>query len=262
MKVLHLFMFLLFVIGLLLLMTSFTAYSKLDDTCRSDGLRSKLRLSICIGTVLVTLSIGYMVCLNKGGCKCDFGERSDWKIYSMLGVLMVMGGGLLALTIGIKNDAKKDGCHIDLGSIPDILIGLSIAQIIIPIAYIVYIVTNLPKNKKTKNDEEEEEEEDDDESLALEAESRREAIDKRRKIRYKASIAKKEEELSKVNDRIENARSRGKSNPKDKAKRDLLAKQIKEESKQMSSIGSSSISDSSKDDDDDDDGPSLPAWLK
>ena len=235
MKLLHLFMFFLFVVGLLLIITTFTAYSKLDATCTSDSLRGKLRWAIGIGTTFVTLAIGYMVCLTKEGCKCDFGERSDWKIYTMLAVLMGMGGGLLALTIGIKNDVNSADCHIDLGGVPDILMALSIAQLVIPALYIIYIaVKGLPKGK-TKKDENEDEEADD-ESLALEAESRREAIDNRRRSRYKKSIAKKEEELSSVQDKIEQARSRGKSNPKDKAKRDLLVKQLKEENSELSEI--------------------------
>lgn len=260
MKLLHLFMFFLFVVGLLLIITTFTAYSKLDATCTSDSLRGKLRWAIGIGTTFVTLAIGYMVCLKKEGCKCDFGERSDWKIYTMLAVLMGMGGGLLALTIGIKNDVNSADCHIDLGGVPDILMALSIAQLVIPVLYIIYIaVKGLPKGKtkKDENEDENEDEEDDDESLALEAESRREAIDNRRRSRYKKSIAKKEEELSSVQDKIEESRSRGKSNPKDKAKRDLLIKQIKDENSELSEIGSSvSGSDDSRSS-----GPSAPPWL-
>ena len=213
MKLLHLFMFFLFVVGLLLIITTFTAYSKLDATCTSDSLRGKLRWAIGIGTTFVTLAIGYMVCLTKEGCKCDFGERSDWKIYTMLTVLMGMGGGLLTLTIGIKNDVNSADCHIDLGGVPDILMALSIAQLVIPVLYIIYIaVKGLPKGKtkKDENEDENEDEEDDDESLALKAESRREAIDNRRRSRYKKSIAKKEEELSSVQDKIEESRSRGK----------------------------------------------------
>lgn len=258
MKLLHLFMFFLFVVGLLLIITTFTAYSKLDATCTSDSLRGKLRWAIGIGTTFVTLAIGYMVCLTKEGCKCDFGERSDWKIYTMLAVLMGMGGGLLALTIGIKNDVNSADCHIDLGSVPDILMALSIAQLVIPVLYIIYIaVKGLPKGKTTKKKDEEDDEEDDDESMALEAESRREAIDNRRRSRYKKSIAKKEEELSYVQDKIEEARSRGKSNPKDKAKRDLLIKQLKEYNSELSEIGSS-VSES---DDSRSSGSSAPPWL-
>ena len=260
MKLLHLFMFFLFVVGLLLIITTFTAYSKLDATCTSDSLRGKLRWAIGIGTTFVTLAIGYMVCLTKEGCKCDFGERSDWKIYTMLAVLMGMGGGLLALTIGIKNDVNSADCHIDLSGVPDILMALSIAQLVIPVLYIIYIaVKGLPKGKtkKDENEDENEDEEDDDESLALEAESRREAIDNRRRSRYKKSIAKKEEELSSVQDKIEESRSRGKSNPKDKAKRDLLVKQLKEENSQLSEIGSS-VSES---DDSRSSGSSAPPWL-
>ena len=253
MNLLHLFMFMLFIIGLLLIIATFTAYSKLDSTCTSDGLRAKLRWAIGLGTTLFTLAIGYMVCIVKEGCKCDFGQRADWKIYTMLTVLMTMGGGLLALTIGIKKDVKSNGCKIDLGGITDVLMALSIAQLVIPVLYIIYIIwKNLQKGKKEKGDEDEDEE-DDDESLAIEADSRREAIDNRRKSRYKKNIAKNEEDLSNINDKIERSRSRGKSIPKDKQKRDLLVKKLREENLRLSEIGSAIVEDSG--------GPSIPSWL-
>ena len=257
MNLLNLFMFSLFVIGLLLIITAFTADSKLDVTCTSNSLRGKLRWAIGIGTTFVTLAIGYMVCLKKEGCSCDFGERTDWKIYTMLAVLTGMGGGLLVLTIGIKNAVNSDDCHIDLGVVPDVLMALSIAQLVIPTLYIIYIATKgLQKGKKK---EEEEWEEEDDESIALEAESRREAIDNRRRARYKKIIAKKEEQLSVVRDKIEQARARGKSNPKYKAKRDLLVKQLKEEKSELSDIGSSVNED---DGSGSSGGVSVASWLK
>jgi hypothetical protein len=242
----------LFVIGFLLIITTFTAYSKLGSKCTSDGLRSKLRWAIGLGTTFVTVAIGYTVCITRDGCYCDFGDRASWKIYTMLVTLMGMGGGLLALTIGINSDLKKDGCTVDLGITTDMLMGLSIAGMVIPAMYIAYIVvTGMPKGSSSKNnvnEDGEDGEEEDDESLALEASSRREAIDARRKARYNKSIAKKEEKLSVVRDKIEKALERGKSNPADKRKRDLLVKQLKAENSALSSVGSSVGGDSSDDD--------------
>jgi hypothetical protein len=115
---------------------------------------------------------------------------------------------------------------------------ISIIQLVIPVLYITYIsVKKSAQNSKKKKNEEEEE--DDDETIALEAVSRREAIDNRRRSRYKKSIAKYEEQLSIVRDKIETSKSRGKSNPKDKASRDLLVRKLKEENSELSDVGSS-----------------------
>jgi hypothetical protein len=245
MNLFHIFMFIMFVIGLLLIITTFTAYSKLEDTCKSDGLRSKLRWAIGIGTTLVALSIGYTVCVVKDGRICNFGERANWKIYTMLSLLFCMGVGLLILTVGIKNDIKSEGCDIDLGSVPDILMVISIIQLIVPLLYMTYIIVKKSAQGSENegvdvDDEDDDEEEDDDESLALEASSRREAIDKRRRSRYNKSIANYNEKLSSVLDKIELSKSRGKINRKDVSERDLLVSKIKKENTELSSIGSSS----------------------
>jgi hypothetical protein len=237
MKLLHLFMFLLFVIGILLIITTFSAYGKLKDKCGSDGLRNKLRWAIVLGTTLVTLSLGYIVCINKSNCSCSFGE--GWKIYSLLTILAILGGGLLVLTLGIKKDLKKDGCDIELGMIPMVLMILSISQIILPIIYIFYI-TKLGSPKKEKK---EEDEEDDDNSLALEAESRMMAVNSRRKARINKSIATKREKLVYVLDNIEKARDRKKA-PKieDISTKDRLSKEISKANSELKSIQNSSNS--------------------
>ena len=80
-------MFLLFVIGILLIMVTFSAYSKLGSGCRSKDLRTKLRWAIGIGTTFVTISMGYTICVSREGCSCDFGERANWKIYIMLYII-------------------------------------------------------------------------------------------------------------------------------------------------------------------------------
>jgi hypothetical protein len=231
-------MFLMFIIGLLLIITTFFAYYKLDNTCKSDALRIKLRLAISLGTMFATIAIGYMICLTKKAYKCDV-SRSNLKTYTMLTLFMVVGGGLLALTIGIKNDIKKTGCKIDLGIIPSVLMGLSIAQMVIPVLYMIYITVKKDDVNKSQDSVSEEEEEDDDDSLAMKSKSLRGAIDDRRRARYKKNIAKNEADLSVVRDKIEQAKSRGKSNYKDKEKRDLLVAKLKTENRELSEIGSS-----------------------
>jgi hypothetical protein len=245
MNILHIFMFTVFVIGLLLIITAFTAYSKLKNTCTSDSLRSKLRWAIGIGTSIVVLSIGYTVCLKKAGSTCDFGERTEWKMYIMLLSLFCIGVGLLTLTIGIKKDIKSKGCDIDLGIIPDILMVISIIQLIIPVLYVTYIIVKKSAQEGSNiegidDDDEDEEEEDDNESLALEASTRQNIIDGRRRARYKKNIADTSLELSTLLDKIESTKSRGKINKKDDSQRKMLLAKIKQENTDLESVGSSS----------------------
>lgn len=236
-NLLHVFMFILFVIGLLLIITTFSAYSKLGSDCTSPGLRTKLRWAIGIGTVFFTLSIGYSVCVTRKGCKCDFGERATWKIYAMLIALMGMGGGLLALSTGIKSDLKK--CNVNLGSIPDIITGLAVVQIVLPALYIAWIVySGRPLGSKKVTEEVEEES---DESLALKAQSERSAINTRRLQRYNKTIQQKSAQLDAVRDRIEIAREK-KKNPsiKDLQEQDRLVLEIAEAQKGKKSVGTTS----------------------
>ena len=207
MNLLHIFMFLLFAIGILLLMITLSADSKLGTDCTSKDLRTKLRMAIILGTVFLTISLGYAVCVMKKGCKCDFGQRATWKIYTMLAVLMGMGGFLLYLTLGIHSDLKKDGCKVDLGVIPTILMWLSIVQIVLPIMYIAYIVYTGKKPKGTKKKVVEPEDDDDVSELRALAEESTQLVDEKKdlnkdlsKLRIKLGSQKKKARSSKKND--------------------------------------------------------------
>lgn len=234
-NLLHLFMFLLFTIGILLLIIAFKAYSKIVNSCTSVSLRTKLRWAIGVGATFVTLSLGYSMCIYKAGNTCQFGQRSDWKIYTMLVVLMGMGVSLVVLANGIKSDLKSQGCDIDLGDIPDLLMGLAIVQIVLPVLYIVYIIkTGIPSGSKKPIVDEES-----DLSKKMKSDSNKTATDKRRTKRYDALIAKKNEELSVIQDRIEQAEANGKNpKPSDEAKSELLISEINRAIQKRKKIGS------------------------
>ena len=207
-NLLHIFMFVLFIIGLLLVILSFSSYSKLEDKCSTVGLRAKLRIAIGIGSVFISLSIGYLMCVTISGCNCDIGDYNSWKIYTMLGMLFSMGGGLLLLILGIKNDLKSVDCDVDLGATPTILMVLSIIQIVLPVLYILWIIyqKNFDKNNNNKVDEQDEEGEDEgdeDEYQIAEAEAEIMATNKHRVNRYKKTISRKTSELFKLRNKME-----------------------------------------------------------
>ncbi len=159
-----LFIFLLFVIGLILVITTFTAYSKITETCKSKKLRSYLRWCLIIGSFLITIAIMYFMCNIREGCNCDFNIDSGWKIYLTLFILVTMGVFLVYLVSGIQREIKSGGCDIDLGSLPGVLLGISIAQIVLPIIYTGIVLYTKKKSIRSKKDEDEEYYEDEDEN--------------------------------------------------------------------------------------------------
>ena len=153
MNTLKLFMALLFIIGTILIITSFDAYGKIKDKCDSEKLRANLRMSVCIGTVMVVISIMFFICTSATGCNCNYNANDGAPFYIILFLLMAMGGFLLYLSISINSELKSDGCDIDIGVFPTILMVISILQIILPISY-MFITNRNKTNKKNKKKKE------------------------------------------------------------------------------------------------------------
>jgi uncharacterized membrane protein YgcG len=149
MKLLHLFMGTIVITGLILVITAFYAYSKLSGECTSSTLRGKLQAAIGLGTAFMTIGIGYIVCVSKGGDRCNFGDSVDWKTYMLLFLLLAIGATVLGLTLSIQSEVNKGECNVDLGSLPSILITIGSIQIAIPILYAIYVFIKKWKGKKT-----------------------------------------------------------------------------------------------------------------
>ena len=250
MNLLHLFMLLIFIIGILLIILTFIVYSKLKDSCNSKDLKTKLRLAIGLGTTFIVITISYMMCITNSNCKCDFGENTNWKFYIMLLLLISMGSGLLILTIGINNDLKTNNCNVDLGIIPNLLIGLSISQIVISFIYIIYSLkykdTKGDDDKDTKDDDNKDDDKDtkDDDNIALEAKSRTDAVNSVRISRYNKNISVANEQLSNLYNKLESGPI--KTNDRNKYKEEIkeLTDKISKYKQDLGSIKSGSSSDS------------------
>ena len=254
MNLLHLFMLMLFVIGILLIIITFYAYSKLNDKCTSNALRTKLRISIGIGTAFVTMSFGYAICVRSQLCNCEFGERSNIKLYVMLFSLMSMGIGLLILTLGIKSDLTKGGCDVDLGIIPDVLTVISIIQIVIPVLYIVYIYKKTDSDEKNIDNEkyEQDDDDDDDDDRHTREEMSYKSSQLERDIRHEnKKLSSLRKELRKREDKLRKSKKDLSSVANVKAQKSLIASKErkidnmkKEHSKLESQLSSGSISSS------------------
>ena len=246
MNLLHLFILILFVLGILLIITTFSAYSKLSDSCKeaTSGLRNKLRWAICLGTSFITIAIGYSICINASGCECSFGEKADWKIYSLLVLLMAMGGCMAALSLGIKSDLKTDNCDIDLDGLPDAIMYISIGLIVLPFIYFVYVAWS--KNPLGKSKEEPKKEEPKGkEYKARQAEARKLVADSMRSEEFKEEIALAEADLSVVKGKIEKSLRKG-VDPKqdDLIEQKILSDQIEKAKSGLKSVSSNNSNNS------------------
>ena len=238
------FMLITFIIGVLLIIFTFNTYSNLGS-CTSEGLRYKLKAAIILGTIFITIPIGYAFCVSNPKCNCDFGGNAIWKINSLLVISMGMGVGLLTLAIGIKNNLKDDDCNADLGATPDVLLGLSIAQIAISFlcicAFFVYNRKNEPsdESKDTPKEVTKDDVDDvDDDSEALQAQSRITATNIKRASRYKKNIANAQEKLVNVRDKLEQGKIKQSDKMKYLADQERLVKEIKTYTSNLNSIGS------------------------
>jgi len=208
MKGLKLFIGLLFVIGILLVATSFIAYSKITDTCKSKSLRTYLQWCVGLGSALSTISIMYFVCTIKKGCECESNNVGGFKIHLILFVLAAIGGLLVFIVSGIQREIKSGGCDVDLGSILPVLWGISIAQLVLPIIYTV-ILSYTDKSVSSSY-------EDEDESSSSRESSQDESMKSVRKRRnvLDRKIANIEADISKNNEKVDKLLVKGASIPK------------------------------------------------
>lgn len=224
-NLLNILMIFNFIIGILLLIISFYIYSELTENCSSEDIRDKLKISIIIASVLISISVGYGLCVKRNACDCNFGKTSNAKINTILLFLIALGSTLLWLNYGIKNDLNKPGCNISVGSLPDILIVICFVQVIVPGLYLIALITKLyddsdGKSDKSGEDEEGEEDEEDEEDEKGRVELK-ENLRKRERL-IKKDLSKTRTELSKSREKVE-ALKRKKKKPSS----DLVAKIIK-----------------------------------
>ena len=236
---LHWFMILMSLIGLLLIITAFYSYTKLEGTCTSDSLKTKLRCAIGIGSTLLALGIGFSICVNN--CKCSFSDLDKNRIYALVGISFISGIGLLVLTFSINTELNDSNCKVDLGIIPWILGLIATTQLLISTIYIVYTVRksymlNTKNNVKTVIKTEIEETSNEEKSSQYEAE--KEASQQVQKTILNTMIKEKELELDKTKESILKNRSR-KVDPKksDLEKQAKLIKDISSARKELASVG-------------------------
>lgn len=144
-----LFVILLLIIGILLTLTSFSAYSRLTEKCTSVNLRTYLRWCIIVGSILITVGVMFFTCTNASGCICKFDIDSAVKQYVLLSILLVMGIFIMVITGKIENELKKDGCNVDLGFLTTSLWLLGSFQVAIPVLFVIGIFVKKQEEVKS-----------------------------------------------------------------------------------------------------------------
>ena len=232
-------MFLLFIIGFLLVFLSFYSFSKIEEKCVTPSLRTKLKIALGIGSTLISLGLGFFICINNSNCKCSFSNNiQKSEIYGLLVFSIISGIGLLILTLGINSDLKDPNCNVDLGVLPLLLGGIAFLQLLFSIIYIIYIIkspnwgTFTQGKKKQVSDEQvsdkqvSDEQVSDEERSALYEAEKEASITVQKRI-LNTQIKEKELDLTKTKESILRARH-SKKDPKqsDIAKVSKLTKEI------------------------------------
>lgn len=196
--ILHILAGFILLLGILLNILSFYAYSKLKSNCEVSGnLKTNLRISICIGSFFTAAAISFFVCTSN----CDIETDKKWLIYSILFFMLIMGIYLSILTSNIKSQLKE--CQEDIGSLPTILLLLSIIEVsVIVIGAVIYIYNSNKKNKKTDKNSSSDEDKDKDNTSKFstidELKSEKEESEKELIKEIKLDIADKENDIAKT----------------------------------------------------------------
>jgi hypothetical protein len=249
---------------------SFSALSKLKDTCTSKSLRTCLRTSVAFGATMVAVFLGYIACITH--CECRFTQFSLNKRMVVLAMLFLLGIPMVIISSVIKKEIENKKCDTNLNSLPDVLLGISISWLVLPALCFGYTLWKghravFPRSKKEKEKDENIyndqyfDEEDQKSKAILEKENREaERIWKQRSNAARLRYTKSTNKLAKLNQQIEHLKGLGKGpSAKQMEERSKLIQQQRQNHHEFESIkserdqaSSSSASSSNYDDDDDD----------
>ena len=254
---LHIFIMIMFVVGVTLAYTTFSAYSKLQATCASARLRLNLRIAMIIAAMFITVSMGYVACSSASSCRCSFGDSAGTKLYVLLALVMGMGIYLIILAGQVSDDMKI--CAVAVGPITDVLMGFGIAMSVIPLLYLSALHYS---NKGVLGSSNIDDEEDSDEVVMM----KRMAEEQTQLNKTRASVAKnlaalKVKEATAVSE-VSSYESRGKKAPDNKmAQVTLLKAQVSRRTSDIAKLDSEISSKSSMLEGKSASKPSRPAWM-
>ena len=150
---LHIFMYILGILGLILTILGFVGYNKLGF-CPSTSLKNKLRMCIGIGSSFVALSLGFIICNRR--CDCVYEEETKEKIWFIVGLIIVVSILNIVLVALINKDVNSVNadnltpCNIELGSIPALMYIANGLLLATSIGYIILQVKKFHDSKKPK----------------------------------------------------------------------------------------------------------------
>ena len=164
---LHIFMYILGILGLILTILGFVGYNKLGF-CPSTSLKNKLRMCIGIGSSFVALSLGFIICNRR--CDCVYEEETKEKIWFIVGLIIVVSILNIVLVALINKDVNSVNadtstpCNIELGYIPALMYIANGLLLATSIGYIILQVKKFNDSKKPKIIDDDDDDDDKDKS--------------------------------------------------------------------------------------------------
>jgi hypothetical protein len=101
------FMVLIFILGIVLVVTSGKILKRIKNTCASDDLRSANRGILVIGVISIVSSLAYMACHSQCECK-DVGAFST---IGYMGFTFLLSIVLISLGSIVDKQSKNIGCE-------------------------------------------------------------------------------------------------------------------------------------------------------
>jgi len=119
------FMVLIFLLGIVLTVTSGKILKKIKKNCESEDLRNANRGILVIGVVAIVSSLSYMACHAKCACK-DVGAFST---VGYMGFTFLLSIVLIALGSVVDKQTKNTGCE-DAKGTSGLVIGIGVIMLL------------------------------------------------------------------------------------------------------------------------------------
>jgi hypothetical protein len=127
-----LFFSMIFILGVILVVTSNKVDGSIQAGCTSDKLRNANKGILVIGVVFMVSSVAYMICHSK--CNCGGSGSMDTKMY--VGFSLVLGIVLTVLGGIVKGQSDKANCDVK-GEVSTVL-GIGVIMIVLCSGYLGY----------------------------------------------------------------------------------------------------------------------------
>jgi hypothetical protein len=100
------FMCALFILGLILVISSIRVDTQLRESCKSEKLRNYNTIILAIGIIFMVSSISFLICRTR--CNCGKSDSADAMIYAVFSI--VLGIFLIFLGATVHSESNSQNC--------------------------------------------------------------------------------------------------------------------------------------------------------